>query len=137
MRIGKVAEGAGVSVRALRYYEEQGLVIADRSPSGASKALVLSFTQALWAETKDTGVRVVVVSPGAVETPMNPTPAPGQRKPAQVADTVMAALRSSRRPSLVDGRPFTVQAFVFSRLLPVRATARIAGHFFLKKAQNR
>ncbi|WP_217143858.1 MerR family transcriptional regulator [Streptomyces sp. AC627_RSS907] len=34
MRIGKVAEGAGVSVRALRYYEEQGLVIADRSPSG-------------------------------------------------------------------------------------------------------
>lgn len=34
MRIGKVAEGAGVSVRALRYYEEQGLVIADRSHSG-------------------------------------------------------------------------------------------------------
>ncbi|WP_030214464.1 MerR family transcriptional regulator [Streptomyces sp. NRRL WC-3626] len=34
MRIGKVAEGAGVSVRALRYYEEQGLVVADRSPSG-------------------------------------------------------------------------------------------------------
>lgn len=34
MRIGKVAEGSGVSVRALRYYEEQGLVIADRSPSG-------------------------------------------------------------------------------------------------------
>src|SRR5689334_1997871 len=34
MRIGKVAERAGVSVRALRYYEEQGLVIADRSPSG-------------------------------------------------------------------------------------------------------
>lgn len=34
MRIGIVAERAGVSVRALRYYEEQGLVIADRSPSG-------------------------------------------------------------------------------------------------------
>ena len=34
MRIGKVADSAGVSVRALRYYEEQGLVIADRSPSG-------------------------------------------------------------------------------------------------------
>jgi DNA-binding transcriptional MerR regulator len=34
MRIGEVAEGAGVSVRALRYYEEQGLVVADRSPSG-------------------------------------------------------------------------------------------------------
>ena len=34
MRIGKVAERAGVSIRALRYYEEQGLVVADRSPSG-------------------------------------------------------------------------------------------------------
>ncbi|MFB9836329.1 MerR family transcriptional regulator [Actinoallomurus acaciae] len=34
MRIGTVAERAGVSVRALRYYEEQGLVIAGRSPSG-------------------------------------------------------------------------------------------------------
>jgi len=34
MRTGEVAESAGVSVRALRYYEEQGLVIADRSPSG-------------------------------------------------------------------------------------------------------
>ncbi|AZP14882.1 MerR family transcriptional regulator [Streptomyces aquilus] len=32
MRIGKVAERAGVSVRALRYYEEQGLVIAARGP---------------------------------------------------------------------------------------------------------
>ncbi|WP_051951386.1 MerR family transcriptional regulator [Actinacidiphila yeochonensis] len=31
MRIGKVAERAGVSVRALRYYEEQGLLVADRS----------------------------------------------------------------------------------------------------------
>jgi DNA-binding transcriptional MerR regulator len=30
MRIGKVAERAGVSVRALRYYEEQGLVVAAR-----------------------------------------------------------------------------------------------------------
>ena len=34
MRIGEVAERAGVSVRALRYYEEQGLLTAERSPSG-------------------------------------------------------------------------------------------------------
>ncbi|MFC9091077.1 MerR family transcriptional regulator [Streptomyces sp. NPDC048231] len=32
MRIGKVAERAGVSVRALRYYEEQGLVVVARGP---------------------------------------------------------------------------------------------------------
>ncbi|BCB81726.1 MerR family transcriptional regulator [Phytohabitans flavus] len=34
MRIGDVAERAGVSVRALRYYEEQGLLNATRSTSG-------------------------------------------------------------------------------------------------------
>ncbi|GAA1731063.1 MerR family transcriptional regulator [Streptomyces yatensis] len=34
MRIGKVAERAGVSVRALRYYEEQGLVVAARGAGG-------------------------------------------------------------------------------------------------------
>ncbi len=34
MRIGAVAERAGVSVRALRYYEEQQLLEAERSPSG-------------------------------------------------------------------------------------------------------
>lgn len=34
MRIGELAAGTGVSVRSLRYYEEQGLISADRSPSG-------------------------------------------------------------------------------------------------------
>ena len=34
MRIGEVATAAGVSVRALRYYEEQGLLESERSPSG-------------------------------------------------------------------------------------------------------
>jgi len=34
MRIGAVAEQAGVSVRALRYYEEQQLLDSERSPSG-------------------------------------------------------------------------------------------------------
>ncbi|WP_043640296.1 MerR family transcriptional regulator [Nonomuraea candida] len=34
MRIGELASQAGVSVRALRYYEEQGLLTAERSASG-------------------------------------------------------------------------------------------------------
>ncbi|MFL6122198.1 MerR family transcriptional regulator [Actinophytocola sp.] len=34
MRIGDVATAAGVSTRALRYYEEQGLLTSQRSPSG-------------------------------------------------------------------------------------------------------
>jgi DNA-binding transcriptional MerR regulator len=34
MRIGELAAKAGVSVRALRYYEEQNLLTSERSPSG-------------------------------------------------------------------------------------------------------
>ncbi|CAA9216309.1 MAG: Transcriptional regulator, MerR family [uncultured Blastococcus sp.] len=34
MRIGEVASRAGVSVRALRYYEEQRLLAAERSAGG-------------------------------------------------------------------------------------------------------
>ncbi|MFF4491051.1 SDR family NAD(P)-dependent oxidoreductase [Streptomyces sp. NPDC001544] len=100
---------------------------------GASKAFVLSFTRAVWAETKRTGVRVVAVSPGATETPMNTRPVPGKRQPEQVAETVMKALRG-RGPAIVDGRFNTVQAFVFSRILPTRTATRISGQFFRKAA---
>lgn len=34
MRIGELATRTGVSVRALRYYEEQDLLTAERSPGG-------------------------------------------------------------------------------------------------------
>ena len=34
MRIGELAAKTGVSVRALRYYEEQELLVSQRSPSG-------------------------------------------------------------------------------------------------------
>lgn len=54
MRIGTVAAGAGVSVRALRYYEEQQLLESERSPSGqrqyADRAIErVKFIQLLYA----------------------------------------------------------------------------------------
>ena len=100
---------------------------------GASKAFVLSYTRAVWAETNKTGVRVVAVSPGATETPMNTRPVPGKRQPEHVAETVIKALRG-RGPAVVDGRLNTVQTFVFGRVLPSRTAARITGRFFRKAA---
>jgi short-subunit dehydrogenase len=35
---------------------------------GATKAFVLSFSEALWAENRDYGVKVLVVCPGPTET---------------------------------------------------------------------
>jgi short-subunit dehydrogenase len=102
----------------------------------ASKAFVLSFTQAVAIETEGTGVRVVAVSPGAVETPMNPGHVRGKRQPEQVADTVMAAL-GGRAPAVVDGRLNAAQAFVFSRVLPTRTASRLIGRFFARVAVQR
>jgi DNA-binding transcriptional MerR regulator len=34
MRIGELARRTGVSVRSLRYYEEQGLLASERTPGG-------------------------------------------------------------------------------------------------------
>ncbi|MEU0302535.1 SDR family NAD(P)-dependent oxidoreductase [Streptomyces sp. NPDC006175] len=99
----------------------------------ASKAFVLAFTQAVWAETRGTGVRVVAVSPGPTDTPMNTRPVPGKRRPGDVADTVMAALRGNA-PSFVDGRGNAVQTFVLGRLLSSRTAVRISERFMRKAA---
>ncbi|GGP65902.1 SDR family NAD(P)-dependent oxidoreductase [Saccharothrix coeruleofusca] len=101
----------------------------------ASKAFVVSFTRSLWHEVRGTGVRVVAVSPGSTATPMNLRRVPGTRQPEQVADTVMAALRS-RAPVVVDGWVNALLAFMFGRVLPPKAAARITGAFFRKAARE-
>lgn len=54
MRIGELASRAGVSVRSLRYYEEQGLLTSTRSASGQrhytdEEAERVTFIQRLYA----------------------------------------------------------------------------------------
>ncbi|MGW1887542.1 MerR family transcriptional regulator [Streptomyces sp. NPDC001970] len=54
MRIGELASRAGVSVRSVRYYEEQGLLTSTRSPGGQrhytdSEVERVAFIQQLYA----------------------------------------------------------------------------------------
>ena len=106
---------------------------------GASKAFVLSFTEALWAEERKHGVRVLAVCPGLTDTPFfelagdaAATAASGSaalavtRSPQQVVDATMRAL-SGRKPSFVDGVANAFVARVLTRLLPRRAAIAVSG----------
>ena len=74
---------------------------------GATKAFVLSFSEALWQECKGTGVRVLALCPGATETEFFARTGEefltdGRQTPKQVVDTAMAALDKST-PTIVSG----------------------------------
>ncbi|OHV35976.1 MULTISPECIES: SDR family NAD(P)-dependent oxidoreductase [Pseudofrankia] len=97
---------------------------------GASKAFVLSFTEALWAEARPAGVRVLAVSPGATDTPFfdvvgaEEASVGRRRTPAQVVATALRGLERGR-PSVVDGTMNKLVAGL-PRTLPRPAVVRIA-----------
>jgi uncharacterized protein len=103
---------------------------------GAAKAFVLSFTEALWAETRGTGVTVFALSPGATSTEFNEVvgteDATSGRKMRTAQDVVATALRQLERsnpgPSVVDGTANRLMAAV-GRLGSRRMVATIAGRF--------
>ena len=74
---------------------------------GATKAFVLSFTEALWQETKSTGVRVLALCPGATETEFFARTGEefltsGRQTSQEVVDTALAAVDKST-PTVVSG----------------------------------
>ncbi|GAA4676339.1 SDR family NAD(P)-dependent oxidoreductase [Frondihabitans cladoniiphilus] len=98
---------------------------------GATKAFVLSFTEALWGENRTTGVRVLAVCPGATETGFfevagEAAAAGAKRSPAQVVTTALTAL-DRNRPSVVDGFGNAFVSRLLTRLVPKRALIGIAG----------
>ncbi len=97
----------------------------------ATKAFVLSFTEALWAEQRGSGVRVLAVCPGPTDTPFfevagedSDTGLP-RRTVDHVVATTMRALEGDG-PSVVDGPLYKVLGAA-TRLLPRRALASLAG----------
>lgn len=97
---------------------------------GATKAFVLSFTEALWGEVRTQGIRVLAVCPGATDTPFfdvagEAAAAGSKRTPQQVVARAFDALRGSR-PSVVDGAANALVARVATRLLPKRALISVA-----------
>jgi len=100
--------------------------IAFAAAYGATKAFDLMLAEALWAETRGSGVDVLAVSPGPVDTEFQTvageTPHPGA-KPEDVVRVALAAL--GRKPSVVVGPANKIRAWSV-RLAPRALVARIA-----------
>lgn len=96
----------------------------------ATKSFVLSFTQALAAECRGTGVEILAVCPGPVATGFFDRAGIHDRtfgKPADPDDVVAAALSSlGRRVIVLQGARNRVSA-LGSRMLPRRFVVRMAG----------
>src|SRR5215469_5115676 len=96
----------------------------------ATKAFVLSFTEALWQETRGSGVRVLALCPGATETGFfaaaseQPFMTRGRQTPQQVVRTALAAI-SKTSPTVVSGRMNQVTV-IGPRFMPRRFVPAIA-----------
>lgn len=103
----------------------------------ATKAYILSFTEALWAETRATGVRVTALCPGATDTAFFDTATEhasiGPRMtPERVVATAFAALEG-RRCSTIPGLRNRLLANT-PRLAPRQTVARISERTMRPKA---
>lgn len=99
---------------------------------GATKAFVLSFTEALWYEARESGLRVLALSPGATRTEFFDVAGENARvgsfrEPADVVAHALSTLdRRNPPPSIVDGVSNRVTA-VLPRLITRRAAVSLTG----------
>ncbi|MDD7928020.1 SDR family NAD(P)-dependent oxidoreductase [Microbacterium thalli] len=103
------------------------------SAYAASKAYVVSLTEALSEEQRPHGVRIVSVAPGDTDTPMNPGAARNKRQARDVVDTAWKVLPTTT-PSVIDGRMNRALAYLSSRVLTRRLSLRIAERMMRSKA---
>ena len=102
---------------------------------GATKAFVLSFTEALWFEAQGTGLAVVALSPGATRTEFFDVAGAGARigefrEPSGVVALALSTLdRRNPPPSIIDGGRNRFLAFsgrLVSRRFLATASGRLA-----------
>ncbi|MCP2283271.1 hypothetical protein APR04_002174 [Promicromonospora umidemergens] len=106
----------------------------DMAVYSAAKAFVLSFTEALWYESRSNGLRVLSLAPGLTRTEFFDDLAGGAyngsyQTPGQVVETGLRSLdRGNRRPSVVSGRGNAI-ASELGRLFTRRRAVLLSGSF--------
>ena len=111
----------------------------------ATKAFVLSFSEALWEENRSYGVTVMALCPGVTETNFfeaahgHKPPARASQTPEQVVDTALRGL-AARKSSIVSGwaNLLMVEAERFvPRSLVVRAAGGVMRKEYEKESEPR
>jgi short-subunit dehydrogenase len=127
---GMVARGRGAIVNIASTAAFQP--VPSMAVYGASKAFVLSFTEAVAHETRGTGVRVLALCPGATDTEFfdvaGEAASVGRRQtPAEVVAVALHALDRRRTPpSIVPGVSNRIGT-VLPRFLTRRAALAVVG----------
>jgi uncharacterized protein len=119
-------EGALINVSSMAAFQAMPYMAV----YAASKAFVLSFSQALWGEYRERGIRVVALCPGQVATPFHDkmehvAPAAGVKVTPQQA--VEAALHT-----LEEGRSFVVPGAM--NAVAAQSTRLMSREFLVKSA---
>ncbi|MBE1490705.1 SDR family NAD(P)-dependent oxidoreductase [Plantactinospora soyae] len=120
-----LAAGDGAIASIVGYQPAPGMAVY-----AASKAYVLSFTEALAHELRHTPLRVLALSPGSTRTEFYATSATSEKgvrfqTPREVVETGLRALDASRTPSrVVSGTRNRLNLAVLRRL-PRRAALTI------------
>lgn len=128
-RLRDAGTGVLINVASMAAYQP----IPNMAVYAATKAFVLSFTEALWQESLGTGLRVILLSPGATRTEFNDvlgteevTSGASFETPRQVVETAFRALdRRTPPPSIVSGRMNRLMTNA-ARLLSRRRTVLVA-----------
>jgi uncharacterized protein len=101
---------------------------------GATKAFVLSFTEALWYELRDSGVHVLALCPGPTSTGFFAVAGTedimtrGRQTPDVVAEVGLRALERGKGPTVVSGLANTVTASAH-RFVPRGLMARMSAAY--------
>jgi uncharacterized protein len=108
---------------------------------GATKAYVLSFTEALWFEAKDSGLRVLALCPGATETEFFDVAGDAARigafeTPEKVVSLTLKTLdRPNAGPSIISGARSKVMAWS-ERLVSRRTVVNLSGSLSARPAKS-
>jgi len=107
---------------------------------GATKAFVLSFSEALWQEYRDRGIRVLALCPGATDTAFFDVvgadeAAVGQRMSVDVVVNICLYALERGRSHVVAGRANRLLAWL-PRLLPRQTVLRVVANMLKPRRQN-